>query len=683
MEVINGNINKINPDTIIVSGDEFRMEVSFQVRQSVNLKTERIGNVFWPVIQLKASKDDEQTEDLAVTIVKRKELGREGGSFTYVMDVSIPLQDADQKPLLGFFSIQAFYTILEEAEDGSASEVEAALDDVLVVQVVEESATSTGPNSAADEFITVMADLNRTVGDFNNKFAQNRTVNARLIPNATHSDPSVALWLVILKTTEALSFSNYMKFMDLLFCGDGSTTVGALDELENNSRRRFLPFTDTDSYRAIKVATESFVMANCGVQLQPYEFENILAEQNYIDDPDFTSLLNDYLVKINGSDDSVIPYLSIIREKLADQPIKQHTIEHALESALAKSTLSHSIGFTSAGGGRKISPSEPVDRLGRISRQCYGVISNKLQFPCFLELIWSYWHEEAMQVQAMNAISQRFQNVKAPGKVDPLAHMEVDPLRPLSNILWGYIQDEQHRLTVKRRAYEYDHHYGISLSGKAITNFRPVDSRSRFLEAFHSLLYLCVRFFEQEDDTTIVADAFPVLNALKEVHLILSEGAHNQYGDLPSTARIEMLMQQWILGRPEFREFLPTRIMVAYPERWMDRVAAMNTIQGWTNTNILHFHNLGVFGEQVLLSIRFGAWAGVNNRNAAANWAKFWREQIQGYIHAYRAATGVDLTARYDSVAKIDAVPPSVHLKRRLVAQKQYSSNGQLKAKVK
>ncbi len=30
-------------------------------------------------------------------------------------------------------------------------------------------------------------------------------------------------------------------------------------------RRRFLPFTDTDAYRNIKVATEAFVMANCGV----------------------------------------------------------------------------------------------------------------------------------------------------------------------------------------------------------------------------------------------------------------------------------------------------------------------------------------------------------------------------------------------------------------------------------
>ena len=94
-----------------------------------------------------------------------------------------------------------------------------------------------------------------------------------------------------------------------------------------------------------------------------------------------------------------------------------------------------------------------------------------------------------MLVQTMNAISRRFQNVRAPGDRDPLAHLEIDPLRPLNNLLWGYIQDEQNRLTVKRRAYEYDHHYGLTLYGKAVPTLRPADSRSKFLEAFHNLLH--------------------------------------------------------------------------------------------------------------------------------------------------------------------------------------------------
>ena len=77
----------------------------------------------------------------------------------------------------------------------------------------------------------------------------------------------------------------------------------------------------------------------------------------------------------------------------------------------------------------------------------------------------------------------------------------------------------------------------------------------------------------------------------------------------------------------------------------MDRVDAMKKLQGWTDTSVLHFRNLGVFGEQVLLSIRYGAGATVNEPVQATNWARFWRPEIQGYIHAYRSVTGVDLTA--------------------------------------
>lgn len=104
-------------------------------------------------------------------------------------------------------------------------------------------------------------------------------------------------------------------------------------------------------------------------------------------------------------------------------------------------------------------------------------------------------------------------------------------------------------------------------------------------------------------------------------------------------------MQEWTLARPEMREFLPTRVMAAYSEPWMDRVDAMKKLQGWTETSIYHFRDLGVFGEQILLSIRFAAWNQEFNAEQRANWARFWRSEIQGYIHAYRVVTGVDMTA--------------------------------------
>ena len=468
------------------------------------------------------------------------------------------------------------------------------------------------------------------------------------------------LWLVIRRSTDAISFENYRVFMNWVLCQEpppGMTAQQATQQLGNPppdfdllSRRRFLPFNDTDAYRLLKVATEAFLTVNCGVAGQPLnaftsspddirdaeERTDLSFTQQEIDDD-----WRKYLIQTNGTDISTLPYLVLIRNVLKNEPLKD-----------------------------EIFLGEYHDRFGtEFPQQCIGILKRKLTNPCLFELIWSYWHEQGMLMQTINAISLRFQNVRHGGWPDPLALMEIDPLRPLNNLLWGYIQDEQHRLTILRRVYEYDHHYGLTLQGKAIPALRPADSRSRFLEAFHNLLYQTALFFREDDDATVLADGFPVLNALKDVHFLLAEGAHNQFGDLPSTARQEMLMVQWLLHRPEFLQFLPTRIMVAYPEPWMDKVDAMKSVQGWTDVSVLHFRNLGVFGEKILLSIRFGNWNSVNDRNQASLWARFWRTEIQGYIHAYRAATGVDLTAELTSDQRLELryIQPALLLQRRLV----------------
>ncbi len=484
-------------------------------------------------------------------------------------------------------------------------------------------------------------------------------VGATLSRTETEPTADVALWVAIRNSTEALSFTNYLRFMDWIFCGKDERT--SLNKFEANRfpdkrgtfrnlvSRPLLPFTDTDAYRVVKAATDAFVMVNCGVisDFPPFTADGDRdLDEDYLDRRDIpapgkglsTAFTEDYLESVNGT--STLPYLAIIRRKLPDIPIKAR-------------------GF------------EQVDMNDESAdNNCFGLLQRKLAHPCLLELIWSYWHEEGMLVQTVNAITRRFQNVRAPSPSDPLSNLEIDPLRPLNNIFWGYIQDEQNRLTVVRRNYEYDHHYGLRLEGQAVQHFRPADTRSKFLEAFHHLLRLCTVFYKQDDDTTVKADAFPVLNALKETHLILSQGAHNQFGDLPSTARVEMLIQEWLLARPEFREYLPTRIMVAYPEPWMDRVDAMKKIQGWSDTSVLHFRNLGIFGEQLLLAIRWGAWSDVQEPIQAFNWTRFFRPQVQGYIHAYRAVTGVDLAAEVVDT-QVDATLPSVLLKKRLAMRQR------------
>ncbi len=464
-----------------------------------------------------------------------------------------------------------------------------------------------------------------------------------------------ALWPVILLSTESLSYRNYETFMDRLMCPkDAGQDPPEKANVLGTISRRSLPFPDIEPYRLLKVGTEVFLEMYCGVAWDPKdphapsiwdlertEKAGLIRKSAFLTDvsgrrykgtnqDDLKALLNGYLVEADGWKFETIPYLELVRRNL---------------------------------GGMGVSDAGDQSAQDDLVKVCYRILREKLTRPCFLELIWSYWHEEGMLVQAMNAITWRFQNRRGQGDRDPLALVEIDPLRPLNNFLWGMIQDEQHRLSLPRRVYEYDHHYGLTMLGRAVPQVRGADSRSRFLEAFHHLLHLCTIFYKEDDDTTVVADGFPILNALREVHLLLTQGAHNQYRDLPWTARQEMLMQQWLLARPEFREFLPRRIMVAYPEAWMHSVETMKTLQGWTATSILHFRELGVFGERILLSARFNNWTEIIKPENAAHWARFWRPEIQGYIHNYRAVTGVDLAER------VDATMPALLLKQRLAPQ--------------
>ena len=92
---------------------------------------------------------------------------------------------------------------------------------------------------------------------------------------ATALTADVSHWGAILNITEAMSFNNYNRFMEMIFCGDRD--LSDLPPFEQDRfavkeqlgrkllTRRSLPFIDTDAYRLIKVATEAFVMVNCGI----------------------------------------------------------------------------------------------------------------------------------------------------------------------------------------------------------------------------------------------------------------------------------------------------------------------------------------------------------------------------------------------------------------------------------
>lgn len=491
--------------------------------------------------------------------------------------------------------------VVEEAtEEGTDEEVVWETDDSEVYEGISESITVLPRPLAAGDDLAV-------------------TLTRTAVPPTADQ----ALWVAIRRSSDALGFDQFDRFMRQYVCGEEFVpeSGGHLrKKLRRAEQRTALPFPHVDQYRVLKAATEVFLMCHCGTR--PGDLDDLdLDEESrrlnrQVHPGELEEQFRDYLVRIptaNGDPIDVLPYLGLIRLKLRDVPV--------------------------------LGMDRSEDAAAEV---CQGILAEKLADPCFLELIWSYWHEEGLLQRTINAISWRFQNRRSgPGR-DALAGLDIDPLRPLNNLLWGWIRDEQHRLTTTQRAYEYDHEYGLVLGTKPGRPARGADSRSRFIEAFHNLLALCEDFYRSDDDATVIADGFSVLNALKETHLLLTESAHNQYGDLPWTARQEMLMVQWILARPEMREFLPTRTMVAYPEPWMDRVDAMNRMQGWSDTSVVHFRDLAVFGEQLLLGIRFGNWSTVIDPEQASNWARYCRAEVKGYVYAFGAVTGTDLSRRGD-----------------------------------
>ncbi|MGH8612935.1 MAG: hypothetical protein ACREYF_13170, partial [Gammaproteobacteria bacterium] len=129
---------------------------------------------------------------------------------------------------------------------------------------------------------------------------------------------------------------------------------------------------------------------------------------------------------------------------------------------------------------------------------------------------------------------------------------------------------------------------------------------------------------------------------------------------------------QWFLSRTEIREFLRGRHMVPYQEPWMGAVGDMKRLQGWTDTTITHFHELALTGERILLSVRYGDWVNLNNtEDQAKNWARHWKPEVQLYLHAYQAVTGLDLGVEVTDTRRATEryLQPSVHLQRRLGAQ--------------
>src|SRR5690606_26945498 len=441
------------------------------------------------------------------------------------------------------------------------------------------------------------------------------------------------LWRVIKDRSNALAFESYARFIDQVLCASPEEIErpSGLGREINYKRRKLSALQGIrgrDAYDLLKLATEAFLLQEAGLledalieavvddKLAEYEASPLSASEQRT----LQLYKSNYLKELAPELPKVLPYFDLIRQGLMGIPVKK--FRH----------LSLGVG-------------------------CYGILPSRVTSPPLIELIWTYWYEESGVYQALKALALRFQNKKSVSLKNPLDRFATDPLRALNNLLWGFIEDEPNRLSLARRALEYQYEYGLSIRGKAVPKLESVESREKFLKAFHTLLHLCAEFFREDRDATIYTDGFPLLTALKEVHLLLAQGANNQYGDLPWTSRVEVLLHQWLLARPEMREFLGGRPGVPHEEPWIGQLETMRRLQGWGDAPVSLYRDLAMCGEQVLLAVRFGSWTQTKDANVAANWARAFRTEIQTYLHAYRSLTGVDLASD-----RIDFAPPALHL---------------------
>ena len=470
------------------------------------------------------------------------------------------------------------------------------------------------------------------------------------IPRTT----DVALWEVIRESTHAVSFSRYSDFIDWVIGGktppwhllDSQETASVQEgrqEIETIGARRSLPFPDIEPYRLLKVATEVFLMASSGVVLEDQDFSDLSvqdAARTGLSSSDYGGLWAAYLERVNGS--QTLPYLNLIRRKLQEADLIPNKQRQQTEIA-------------------------------------YGILKDKLVRPSFLELIWSYWHEQGMLVQTLNEYRRALPESPWPRAARPPCGARHRPAAAVEQPALG-LYPGRAAPSVRRPARL---RVRPPLRAHALREGRPPDPRGRQPVAIPGGVpqpptpdgRLLQGGRRHDDQGRPVPGPQRAQRGAPAAH-----GGAVQPVRRPAVDRPPGDADAAVAARAPGVPIVPAdRVMVAYPEPWMDRVDSMKKMQGWTEVSVRHFRDLGVTGEPILLSIRFGNWSVTIDPNQAGNWARFWRQEIQWYIESYHTVTGIDLSSDMSDVRAAETAAarsqqPSVHIGRRMARQQR--SNG-------
>ena len=184
--------------------------------------------------------------------------------------------------------------------------------------------------------------------------------------------------------------SGYQGFIDRVLCA-GTPPISSGDiklpeacgpapnprTLTTQSQQH--PLFGMTAYELLKTATEVFLMLYCGVVIRD---KDVLGNLDVLGKPIFSK---DEELARSGLTNN-IDFVNLLVAYLG--PGRLPYIQRVVQTAFPDEVLIDSV-------------------------FCTGILRSKVDCPCLIELIWSYWHEEGMLVQTLNAISRRFQNVRA------------------------------------------------------------------------------------------------------------------------------------------------------------------------------------------------------------------------------------------------------------------------------
>lgn len=230
--------------------------------------------------------------------------------------------------------------------------------------------------------------------------------------------------------------------------------------------------------------------------------------------------------------------------------------------------------------------------------------------PEALELFWGFWIDAPRVDAAVAQLRRRRKRPDDPTVSALLAGMEKDP----------------DRADLARRLAAYTGAYGLPADARE----RP--AAARFPVAFATLLELAEGFYAHRGDAYATESERRLLLALADVAGRLTEGTHSP--TLVAALRRDLVLSVYTLYLaeprvPHGREEAPR------DERWetaLDELAALNS---WPQPPARTYSRLAHLGERILRSIRSVDWGTEGSVEKAADWALFWREDIELYSLAF------------------------------------------------